>query len=176
MYFPLPILGQVHSWHRGATDVHPNQVMKQICVLTASASLSWSEMDLKGWLYSGSGVGWMATVRDVVTALCPGGRAITEQFRLDVTSAGHLLQPSCSSRDTQKRIPRTTYRCFMKWGDSTIPFGILCQCSSSCTAQSYSLMFRWNLLCYNLCLVLCVLVLALEWAWIQPHCAHTDNV
>lgn len=89
-------------------------------------------------------------------ALYPGGHRITEWLRLEMISVGHLVQALCSRRNTQKRLSRTIYRCFLKiseWGDSTVSLGNLCQCSNTCTVQDCFLLFRWNLFCSNLCLL-----------------------
>lgn len=52
--------------------------------------------------------------------LCSRGIAESQDHRstkclwLQVTSVSHLIQKSCSSRDTYTRLPRTTSRCFFE--------------------------------------------------------------
>lgn len=54
-------------------------------------------------------------------------KTITEWFRVVGTSGVHLVQPLYSSKDTQSRLPSSTYRHLLKVsndGDSTISLGI----------------------------------------------------
>jgi len=74
-------------------------------------------------------------------------RRTTERVRLEGTSGGHLVQPLCSSRATQRWLPKTVSRWLLNISrDSTTSLGNLCQCLVILTVKKWFLMFRSMLL------------------------------
>lgn len=71
------------------------------------------------------------------------------------TFKDHLVQPSCSSRFTYRRL----HRIMSGWvlsvsgaGDYTASLGYLFQCSVT-LKHFFFLILRWNILCFSLCLL-----------------------
>ena len=99
----------------------------------------------------------------------------TERLRLEGTSAGHLVQPWCSSRATWNWLPRTMSRRllnFSKDGDTTASPGNLCQCSVTLSVTKCFLMFRGNLPCFSLCPLPLVLSLGTTEQSLAPSSLH----
>jgi len=79
---------------------------------------------------------------------------ITAWSGLEVTSVGHLVQPSCRSRVTQSRLQRTLSRQvsnISREGDSTTSLGSLGQGSITLRGKKFFLVFRRDFLCFRLC-------------------------
>ena len=68
----------------------------------------------------------------------------------------------CRSRVTQSRLHRTASRQVFNTstGESPDPLGSLCRISINLRGKKFSLMFRWNFLCFSLCPLPLVLSLA----------------
>jgi len=74
----------------------------------------------------------------------------------------YLVQPPCQSKVTYSRLHRTSSRQFLNTsrdGDSTTPLGSPFQYSVTLRVKKFFLMFRWNFLCFSLCLLPLVLLL-----------------
>lgn len=73
---------------------------------------------------------------------------ITKWLRLKGICGCHRVQPPCSNRGTESRLPRTMSRSLLKIskeGDFTTSLGNLCQCFITHTVWKCFLMFRWKL-------------------------------
>jgi len=81
---------------------------------------------------------------------------------------------SCSGRNIQNRLPRTTSRWLpmISKKETQWPLGKLCQCSVICTVKKCFLMSRWNCLCCSLCPLPLVLSQGTTEKSLAPSCLH----
>jgi len=88
--------------------------------------------------------------------ICKASHRITKSQNdgLEGTSGDHLVQPTCQSRVTQRRLHRNLSRRILntsREGESTTPLGNLFQCSVTLEEKKFFLMFKRNFLCFSLC-------------------------
>jgi len=97
------------------------------------------------------------------------GHRITDWLKLAVIS-GFTWHNACSNRNTQSRVPSPMSRWFLKISkeETPQPLSNLCQCSITCTAQKYCLVFKWHLLCSSLFLLLPALLLSIAEKSLAP--------
>lgn len=87
--------------------------------------------------------------------------SLTKGLRLEGSSGGLLVQPSCSSRALLSRLPRTgqpAFECLHRWRFLNL-LGNLCQCSATLTVTKYFLQSKWIFMCSDLCPLPLVLLL-----------------